>query len=339
MHTFLQKKYKLQGLSKSFAFISFLALLVGGALILGPVSGKSFAEEGKNEEKKQEEKQPEPKPEPQADPQIVVQGKLYSSLKRVVPVLYDGVVKELLVHAGQKVSKGDPLMLYELDPRVVSNLRQQISPQPLRVLEARIADIAAKLAPLRAKMEETKQLLQQQMASDSSVKQLQLQIEATQIARQNLVKQLEISKQGLTDSITSLEDTLGKGVSYDNFPNVITTTAPIDGHVLWVNPEIRKDATLTKDTAFIIGVMDPMIIRTNIFEIEASRIDVGDKATVTLSSLPNKTFDAEVSRISWTPITPGLDQPSYYQVELTAPNPNKELKEGFKTQIKITPSR
>jgi hypothetical protein len=40
-----------------------------------------------------------------------------------------------------------------------------------------------------------------------------------------------------------------------------------------------------------------------------------------------------VSRISWSSLTPGLDQPAYYDVELEVANPEMELKDGLKAQI------
>jgi hypothetical protein len=54
---------------------------------------------------------------------------------------------------------------------------------------------------------------------------------------------------------------------------------------------------------------------------------------VTLEALPGKKFQGKVSRISWSSLTPGLEQPAYYDVELTVPNPGLELKDGLKAQI------
>ena len=150
-----------------------------------------------------------------------------------------------------------------------------------------------------------------------------------------LLKQLKLAKRSLEDSRDALRESLGVEVSYDNLPREVTLTAPIDGHVLWIHPDIRSGAEMAPGAGFLIGVMDPMVIRAHVFEIEASRMKIGDKATVSLTSIPDQTFQAAVSRISWTPVTPGLGQPSYYEVELTAPNPQYVLKEGYKTQVSV----
>jgi membrane fusion protein, macrolide-specific efflux system len=61
------------------------------------------------------------------------------------------------------------------------------------------------------------------------------------------------------------------------------------------------------------------------------------KAEVTFDSLPGKKYVASVSRIPWAPMPAALQQPSYYEIELTIPNPELELKEGLKGQITIAP--
>jgi hypothetical protein len=85
--------------------------------------------------------------------------------------------------------------------------------------------------------------------------------------------------------------------------------------------------------------MDPMIMRAQIHEMEAFRLSLGDKAEITVESLPGRRFVAQVSRTSWTPLTPALEQPSYYEIELTVPNPDIELKDGLKGEILVPKSR
>ena len=82
-----------------------------------------------------------------------------------------------------------------------------------------------------------------------------------------------------------------------------------------------------------MGVMDPMLLRGQAFEIEALQVKIGQPAEVTLDALPGKKFRGKVSRISWSSITTGPDQPAYYEVEISVPNPDLELKEGLKARI------
>lgn len=271
--------------------------------------------------------------------EIVFQGKLYASLKRTVQVPYKGIVTQLLVQAGQQVKAGDPLLRYTLAPDVIASLRRSLSPRELQDIELRIAQIGAELQPQRVKLKEAEQLARQKMGSDQTVTLVKLEIETLEMQREALKKQLEIIKRSAKDDLVALQDLLGQAVSFESVPKDITVTAPIDGHVLWVHQDLRSGAEVLPAGVMVIGVMDPMIVRANVFEIEASRMKVGDEASFTLSSIPGKTFECTLSRVSWTPVTPGLGQPSYYEIELTAPNPSFILKEGFKTQVSLNADR
>jgi hypothetical protein len=60
---------------------------------------------------------------------------------------------------------------------------------------------------------------------------------------------------------------------------------------------------------------------------------VGDQVEILPESLPGKKFEARVSRLSWAPMKPGLDLPTYYEAEFEVPNPDLTLKEGMKVRI------
>jgi multidrug resistance efflux pump len=112
----------------------------------------------------------------------------------------------------------------------------------------------------------------------------------------------------------------------------------VDGYVLWINPDLRKGVKLNRDTdLFQVGILDPIVIRAQVHEIEAVRLKLGDKAKVTFDSMPGKEFTATVSRIPWAPLPTSLQQPSYYEIELTLPNPDMSLKEGLKGTVTIVP--
>jgi len=324
----MRKKSSLAAALLALAAIVVLAVLLDA----GSGEGPRFAVAA-DEEAKQEQAAPV-EPAPQGGG-IVFQGKLYASLKRNVSIPYKGIVTKLLAQAGQQVTAGDPLMRFRLAPEVIADIRRSISPDTIRDIEIRIAQVKGKIAPLRAKLREVEQLAEQKMASGRNLSQIRDELESLEMQREVLQMQLEIAKRSLEDNRIALRESLGQEVGFDKVPQEITLTAPIDGHVLWIHPDIRSGAEMAPGPGLVIGVMDPMIVRAHVFEIEASRMSIGDKASVSLSSIPDKTFEATLSRISWTPVTPGLGQPSYYEVELTAPNPDFVLKEGYKTQVSV----
>ena len=85
----------------------------------------------------------------------------------------------------------------------------------------------------------------------------------------------------------------------------------------------------------MVGRLDPVIIQVPVYEGELSNIAVGDQAEVSISSLRDKTFAATVSEISWTASDMNVSNPSYYTVELSVPNPNFELKPGYKAVVRF----
>lgn len=265
--------------------------------------------------------------------EIVFQGKLTVSLKRHIPIPYLGIISEVRVNPGDKVKKGDVLVQYRLDPKVIADLRRAISPPAMRELEVRMAQISNEIAGLRIKFREVQQLAQQKMASPQSQASLSQSIEALERQLQALHKQQEVNKQSAHDDIVALKAKLGEDISFDRIPDEVKLRSPIDGHVLWVNSELRVDAQLEPGPGVVVGVMDPMVIKASIFEIEASRIQPGDKAEVAVSSIPDKVFEASVTRINWSTPNTNLGQPSYYEIELVAPNPNYTLKDGYKAQV------
>ncbi len=272
-------------------------------------------------------------------PEVVFQGKLVSSLKREVPIPYKGVVNDVLVTAGQKVKKGDPLVILQLDPAVIANLRRKVSPQSIQEVEVRVAQVNESIVPLRSKLREVQQLAKQKMASQQNQEQVAQSIDSLETQRSHLQKQVDVLRQSVKDEVAALSSVLGEKVTSDHIPSVVTLRAPIDGHVIWIKHTVRPGAELEPGLGIVIGVMDPMIILAQVFEIEASRMHLGDKATVTISSIPDTTFEATLDRISWAPVDPGLGKPSYYPVELSVPNPDLLLKEGYKTKVTMLPKK
>jgi macrolide-specific efflux system membrane fusion protein len=80
-------------------------------------------------------------------------------------------------------------------------------------------------------------------------------------------------------------------------------------------------------------------LRAQAFEIEALQVRIGQAAEVTLDALPGRKFQGKVSRISWSAITTGPDQPAYYEIEISVPNPDLDLIEGLKARIVLRKSK
>jgi multidrug efflux pump subunit AcrA (membrane-fusion protein) len=285
-----------------------------------------------------------PPPAPSAgESDIIFNGKLSCSLKRQVDLPFKGLITSLRVHSGQRVAAGEILATYQLAPEAVLAIQQRLSPPQISEMENKLAEADQGLVPLKNKQQELSQLVQKNLAPPQSLTQANRQVEFAEKHTTNLGEMLQKSRELAQQDRKILSRLLGKSMKSGQVPQEVALKAPISGNIIWVNPEIRVGAELPPlPAAFQVGVMDPMLVRGQAFEIEALQIKVGDRAEVTLDSLPGRKFQAVVSRISWSPIisgNPGLEQPAYYEVELKVPNPDLALKEGLKARIVLRKSK
>jgi multidrug resistance efflux pump len=277
---------------------------------------------------------------PDAGPEITFNGKVFCSLKRRVDLPFKGVITSLKVHSGERVEAGRVLATYRLTPEAVVLIRQRLSPASISETEVKLAELEQKLTPLQTQQRELTRLLQKKLAPPQSLAQVNRNIHLLTQARRALQTQQRQNRQVAQDDLVLLKQQLGNPVNLSQIPAEATLRAPIGGYIVWISPELQEGAELDPAPGvFQVGVMDPMLVRAQAFEIEALQIKPGESADITLESLPGRKFQGEVSRVSWASLTPGLEQPAYYDVELTVPNPEMELKDGLKAQIVFRKSK
>jgi len=277
---------------------------------------------------------------PAPEPEISFNGKVFCLLKRRVDLAFRGVITALLVRSGERVEPGQVLARYRLAPEALPVIRQRLAPPQIADAEIKLAEIERTLSPLQTKKQELTKLLQQKLAPPQSLEQVNRDLRLVEQERTVLRNRLHRDRQSQQDDLAFLKKQLGSGVSSGQIPQEATLTAPIGGIIIWISPELREGAELDPAPGvFQVGVMNPMLVRAQAFEIEALQIKLGETAEVSLESLPGRKFQGEVSRISWASLTPGLEQPAYYEVELKVPNPEMELKDGLKAQIVFRKNR
>jgi multidrug resistance efflux pump len=232
------------------------------------------------------------------------------------------------------VKEGETLATYRLAPEAVMAIQQRLSPPQLAETETRLAEVQRNMVPLASKQRELSQLVQKKMAPADSLAQNNQQLRFLAQEKATLQDRLKQDRGLANRDREILSELLGTSLKSGQVPREVSLKAPISGYIIRVNPELRVGAELPPLLGvFQVGVMDPMLLRAQAFEIEALQVKIGQPAEITLDALPGKKFQAKVSRISWSSITTGPDQPAYYEVELSVPNPNLELKEGLKARI------
>lgn len=310
------------------AFLSvaaaFAVSLVFWALLIlqGPVVTHAWALEAQQTQSPPSQGKPD---------DIIVQGKLFCSLKRNVIMPFRGIVSSMQVQPGQRVKEGDLLLRYRLPPDMMQLIRRRLEPPQIPDLQARLTELDRSITTIDTKLKEARKLAEASMASPQSVENLEQERQFLLKNRAALQERIALERTIAKDDLALLKEQLGKQVKSDAVPQEASLVSPISGHVIGIHTEVREGAELGPGTpALVVGVLDPMLMKTQIHEFEAVKIRSGEKAEVTLESMPGRTFEATVTRLSWAPITPGVDQPSYYEIELSLPNPDLSLREGLK---------
>ena len=278
-------------------------------------------------------------PPANGESEIIFNAKLFCSLKRHADLPFTGIITSLRAHSGQRVEKGEILATYRLAPEARMAIQQRLAPPQISELEMRQLEMERTLVPMVNKQQELTQLVQKKLAPSQSLAQINQEIAFLRKGKATLGESLQKARQQAQEDGEVLSNLLGTSLKSGQVPREGILRAPCNGYVIAVKPEMREGAELPPlPAAFQVGVMDPMLLRAQAFEIEALQVKIGQKAEVTLDALPGKKFQATVSRVAWSSIATGPEQPAYYEVELKVPNPDLDLKEGLKARVVLRKS-
>jgi len=273
-------------------------------------------------------------PPSNGEAEIIFNAKLFCSLKRHADLPFKGIITSLRALSGQRVEKGEILATYRLAPEARMAIQQRLAPPQISELEIRQLEMERTLVPLVNKQQELTQLVQKKLAPSQSLAQINQEIAFLRKGKATLGESLQKARQQAQEDREILSNLLGTALKSGQVPQEGSLRAPCNGYVIAVNPEMREGAELPPlPAAFQVGVMDPMLLRAQAFEIEALQVKIGQKAEVTLDALPGKKFQATVSRVAWSSIATGPEHPAYYEVELKVSNPDLDLKEGLKARV------
>jgi len=276
-------------------------------------------------------------PPASGESEIIFNAKLFCSLKRTVALPFKGIITSLRVHSGQRVEKGEILATYRLAPESRMAIQQRLSPPQIADMEMRRLEMQRLMIPLVSKQQELTLLVQKKLAPTQSLALINQEMEILRKEKTTLNETLQKTHQQAQQDGEVLSDLMGTALK-SGVPQEGSLKAPISGYIILVNPEMREGAELLPLPAAVVGVMDPMLLRAQAFEIEALQVKIGQVAEVTLDALPGRKFQATVSRVAWSSIATGPDQPAYYEIELKIPNPDLDLKEGLKARVVLRKS-
>ncbi len=268
---------------------------------------------------------------PAPSQEVSAEGRLFCSLRRMISFPFNGVVKEIRKDVGAPVRTNDVLARYELYHDMIQQINRRLATAREEDLAGQLSDVEKNITALQGSQAEMLQLRDLGMASTQRMDQTTRELQALTVRRDSLKRQQELEHQLLGDDQAYFRNLLGEDVSAGHVPTIVSLISPLDGYVVSIEPQVQVGAEVLQFApAFHIGVLDPMILRVRLHEQEAVRVKKGDAASVRFDSLPGKEFQGTVSRVAWVPVQSELDEPAYYDVEVTIPNPDALLKEGYK---------
>ncbi len=279
---------------------------------------------------------------------VVATGKIQPITKVEIKSKASGIVKHLLVDAGERVKAGQ--VLAELDKEQIQAQVRAAS----AALEAAEANLHATEADIeRAKVdalgpdiptlqrayERAKQMATEGVVSQAALDDAQRAYELALNKRNVAVAQLSVSrakqaqaKAQVAQSRASLEQ------SQEEFRNS-TIVAPIDGLVLSRDVEIGdavssililgSSATLV----MTLGDTHEVYVKGKVDESDIGKVYLGQIARIKVESFKDKSFDGKVTKIS--PLGAEKDNVTTFEVRVSITNPGGELKANMTANAEI----
>ena len=273
----------------------------------------------------------EPAPEP-----VLADGRFYCSVRRAVLFPFGGVIDEVACDIGQAVTNGQPLVRYRLFPDAAQQLCRRLNPPLVADLSTQLAQTENRLAQTSRQLDETRRQAELRLSPPAQVDLLERDAAAFAQQADSLRSRLATERRLATEDADMLTRLLASPLPPDVTPSQVWLTAPLDGRLISIEPPVAPGAEVAQHAPAVqVGSMDPMILRAQVHEREAVRLSPGDSARVTVESLSGRSFPGTLRRVFWVPTERGLHDPAYFEIEVTVPNPDLSLKEGFQGRLEF----
>ena len=267
----------------------------------------------------------------------IVTGKVVSTVTRSAPMPFNAIVDEVLVKPGDAVDEGAPLLRYHLQDEAERILqREVIAGSGNEALKSQVLDMHRQMAKLIAERNKARQLVASGLGSRQALARLEDDVKSLQSRIELINTTIKKNESIFEARLKELSSYYGTEIKEgDPLPSSLVLTSPLSGYVLSVWP-INPGSELAAGNAPInVGQLDSVLIQVPVYESEVIGIKEGDMATVEIPSLDNKKFLGKVNEISWASDDMNVGNPSYYTVEIGVPNPDLELKPGFKAVVRF----
>ncbi len=270
---------------------------------------------------------------------IILTGKIKATMTRKPGANFNGIVDKVLVTPGEHVKKGQAVFRYVLQSGARRSLQKEVN-QGANTdnLRSQVLDLSRQLSQAKAQSNRARSLASSGLGSSQAAGRQQFEVDALEEKIQLLEKSIKKAQDEFAVRLKDLTRYFGTEIKEGmTLPEYLYIKSPMDGYVLSIDPNMNPGESFGAGAMpVIIGKMDPMLIQVPVYESEVTSLKVGDTATIEVPSLDNKNFTATITKIDWLSNQMGVSEASYFNVELTVPNPDLEMKPGFKAVVRFT---
>jgi biotin carboxyl carrier protein len=277
---------------------------------------------------------------------IKVIGKAYCLIKSTITaqaVMGDDPQLKLtsvLVRVGDHVEKDGKLAGYKPMLETVIAEKAGLSRHKLSGLEAQLESATLALEKEKLRRDEMRLMADKGVVAESDLHLIDGSIDVFQKRLAFLREIIAAEQARMTTKENTAREKKGVNVETKTFPDEFFITAPLAGHVLYVNPRAIPGGEFTpatKEPLFEVGVLDKMVVRCAIHEIQAVKLKAGDKALMTFYAYPDRPYESVITKISQVTFTQYLQQPTFYDIEIALDNPDLAVKDGMRCDVTLIP--
>lgn len=237
---------------------------------------------------------------------------------------------------GDPVSEDQILVTYELPLENLMAEKEALSRSELNNYEHGLAIVENELAQVRQQQANLENQAADQAVAPNTLRYNAQEIESLMLQRDYLREERALAQQRYDNAVIIAKSKYGKDQDIHHLPRVGYIRAPSSGYVLWTNSSLVPGMAFTKQASLLtIGRLDPIIIRASVHEIAAQKLKVGDPVDIVFHAMPGKTYHTTISKVDFVAQPAMLQQPSFYDIEMSLPNPDLHIKEGMRCDVSV----
>jgi HlyD family secretion protein len=279
---------------------------------------------------------------------VVATGKIEPITKITIKSKASGIVKRLLVDAGDSVKAGQ--IMAELDKEEIQ-ARVRAAQAALAASEANLkaseADfqrsevdaLGPEVPLLQRAYERAKKMASEGVVSQAALDDAQRAYETAVNKRDMARANLSVSKAKIAQAKAQVEQNRAALAQNEEELRNSTIVAPIDGIVLARNVEIGDAVSSilvlgsTATSLFDMGDTHEVFVRGKVDESDIGKVYLGQTARIKVESFKDKSFDGKVTKIS--PMGTEKDNVTTFEVRVSITNAAGELKANMTANAEI----